>query len=190
MVRLVPLLALFACAAKTEAVEEATSDPSRVISRSVDSEGLITQQVDFDGDGKAEVTNYFRDRSEAADLIVRKDLDLNRDARVDVVSYFDESGELQREEMDSDFDGRFDAADHYQGGVRVLSEYDTDFDGRPNVFKYYTANEQGRPVLNRKERDTDGDGKIDVWERFAPTGEVIRTARDTDGDGKMDVRED
>ena len=35
-----------------------------------------------------------------------------------------------------------------------------------------------------------GDGKIDVWERFSPQGDVIRTGRDTNGDGKVDEREE
>ena len=90
----------------------------------------------------------------------------------------------------SDYDGAFDWTDHYQKGVRVMSEYDTDSDTKPNVFKYYIRSEDGSMHLDRKERDEDGDGKIDVWERFSLTGEVIRTGRDTDGDGKVDVREE
>ena len=50
--------------------------------------------------------------------------------------------------------------------------------------------EDGVARLDRKERDSDGDGKVDVWERFNDQGEVVRTGRDTDGDGKMDVREE
>jgi hypothetical protein len=71
-----------------------------------------------------------------------------------------------------------------------MSEYDTDSDNKPNVFKYYIRGEDGSMHLDRKERDEDGDGKIDVWERFALDGSVVRTGRDTDGDGKVDVREE
>lgn len=162
----------------------------QVIAFTTSAEGLITQTIDFDGDGKPEVFNYLRQRAEAEPLLVRKELDLDRDTRVDVISYYDEAGVLEREELDSDFDGRIDAADHYEGGVRVLSEYDTDFDGRANVYKYYNTDGVGAVFLDRKERDTDGDGRIDVWERFNKDGTVIRTAMDTDGDGKMDVREE
>jgi hypothetical protein len=84
----------------------------------------------------------------------------------------------------------FDWTDHFQDGVRVMSEYDTDHDGKPNVFKYFARNDDGSVYIDRKERDSDGDGKIDVWERFNEEGLVIRTGRDTDGDGKMDVREE
>ena len=92
--------------------------------------------------------------------------------------------------MDSDYDGAMDWTDHYKRGVRVMSEYDTDYDGKPNVFKYYIEGDDGRMYLDRKERDEDGDGKIDVWERFSREGEVVRTGRDTDGDGKVDEREE
>lgn len=185
---LVAVLALTACA---KHVSTAAGDerPSPVTERRTQ-DGLLQQDVDLDGDGAVEIQNFYRERADAPRLLVRKELDLNRDEKIDVVSYFDGDGVLEREEMDSDYDGRFDWTDHYQKGVRVMSEYDTDYDGRPNVFKYYIRGGDGGVHLDRKERDEDGDGKIDVWERFAPTGEVVRTGRDTDGDGKVDVREE
>ena len=137
-----------------------------------------------------DIKNYYRERSDAPRLLVRKEMDLNRDGKTDVISLFDPDGMLEREELDADYDGRFDWIDHYQKGERVMSEYDTDSDGRPNVFKYYIKGSDGLVHLDRKERDEDGDGAIDVWEKFSQAGEVTRTARDTDGDGRMDVRED
>ena len=185
---LLAALALPACAKK--GTTAAGNDRPPPITERKTAEGLLQQDIDLDGDGAVEIQNYYRERSDAPRLLVRKELDLNRDKKVDVVSYFDGDGALEREEMDSDYDGRFDWTDHYQKGVRVMSEYDTDYDGRPNVFKYYIKGDDGNVHLDRKERDEDGDGKIDVWERFAPTGEVVRTGRDTDGDGKVDVREE
>jgi hypothetical protein len=161
-----------------------------VTERRVNEENLVAQDVDLDSDGEPDIKNYYRERSDAPRLLVRKELDLNRDGKVDVVSFFDEDGILDREEMDSDYDGQFDWTDHYQKGVRVMSQYDTDADGNPNVFKYYIRGDDGVIRLDRKERDEDGDGKIDVWERFSAAGEVIRTGRDTDGDGKVDIREE
>ena len=81
-------------------------------------------------------------------------VDLNRDGQVDVISYFDDAGKLEREEMDSDFDGHFDWIDHYQDGVRVMAETDTDMDGRSNVYAYYVDGK-----IQRKERDSNGDGR-------------------------------
>jgi hypothetical protein len=189
-----PSLALFAaialasCAKKAATASENDRPPP--ISERRTEEGLTQQDIDLDGDGKVEIQNFYRERADAPRLLVRKELDLNHDTKIDIVSYFDLEGVLEREEMDSDYDGRFDWTDHYQHGVRVMSEYDTDYDGRPNVFKYYIKGDDGDVHLDRKERDEDGDGKIDVWERFAPTGEVVRTGRDIDGDGKVDVREE
>lgn len=180
------LISAGACGGRAASPSEAyTSKVSEALN---DTTGLIEQTVDLDGNGTVEIKNFYRERAEASRLLVRKELDMNRDGRFDVISLFDE-GELTREEMDSDYDGAFDWTDHYQNGVRVMSEYDTDGDGAPNVFKYYVRDEAGAVVLDRKERDEDGDGKIDVWERFK-NGEVIRTGRDTDGDGRMDEREE
>ncbi len=178
-----------ACAKQADPAEAETV-PDRVIEKSLPDEGLTLQEVDLDDNGTADIKNYYRDRSDAARLLVRKEMDLNRDGKIDVISIFDTDGALEREEMDSDYDGQFDWVDHYQNGDRVMSEYDTDNDGRPNVFKYYIRGTDGVVHLDRKERDEDGDGAIDVWEKFSMDGEVTRTARDTDGDGRMDVRED
>ena len=191
---ILPLAALLAggCAKKGSAGSsiEPTPYDGKVREKVIAEEGLVRQSIDLDSDGEPEIHNYFRERSEASRLLVRKELDLNRDGKVDIVSWFDETGNLEREEMDGDYDGHFDWTDHYDNGIRVMSEYDTDFDGKPNVWKYYNIGEDGVARLDRKERDSDGDGKVDVWERFNDEGEVVRTGRDTDGDGKMDLREE
>jgi hypothetical protein len=162
----------------------------RISERVLSDDDLLLQEIDLDADGTPETLNYYRVRKDTVRLLVRKEIDLNRDGRVDVVSYFDPEGQLEKEEMDSDYDGQFDWTDHYQDGVRVMSEWDSDYDGRPNIYKYYIRDESGRVFLDRKERDSNGDGQIDVWERFSPTGEVIRFGRDTDGDGEIDVRDE
>lgn len=186
---LVILLGLAACGAKRGTAGE-TVHEGRIREKVLSSEGLVRQTIDLDRDGRADIVNFFRERADGPRLLVRKELDLNRDGAIDIVSWFDDAGNLDREEMDSDYDGTLDWTDHYQGGLRVMSEYDTDFDGKPNVYKYYSVGEDKVSRLERKERDSDGDGRIDVWERFNKDGEVIRTGRDTDGDGIMDVREE
>ncbi len=177
---------LAGCKAKPQAVDAPKSAKQRVLEREDPESGLILQEVDLDMDGRVDIYNYYRKRSQDR-LLVRKEVDLNRDGKVDLISFFDENGLLKKEQMDSDYDGHFDWVDHYQDGKRVMSEYDTEADGRPNVFKYYDSS-SGKTVLSRKERDTDGDGRIDVWERFDENGNVIRTGQDTDGDGKVDTR--
>jgi hypothetical protein len=182
-------LALLLGCAKHAPSDSEKAFQTKVSERKSD-DGLLIQEIDLDSDGNPDIRNFYRERADAPRLLVRKELDLNRDGKIDVISYFDDDGNLDREDMDSDYDGVFDWTDHYQKGSRVMSEYDTDQDGKPNVFKYYIKSDDGRMYLDRKERDEDGDGKIDVWERFNPLGEVIRTGRDTDGDGKVDVREE
>ncbi len=173
------------CAKKKNNTSEAYV--SRISERMLVEQGLVEQEVDLDSNGEADIRNYYRERADAPRLLVRKELDLNRDGKFDVITLFDADGNLSREDMDSDYDGQFDWTDHYKKGLRVMSEYDTDADGKPNVFKYYIQVDGGGMELDRKERDEDGDGKIDVWERFLD-GAVVRTGRDTDGDGKVDER--
>jgi hypothetical protein len=69
----------------------------------------------------------------------------------------------------------------------VLSEFDVTHDGKPDVWKYSVKDAAGNLVLVRKERDLNGDGKIDSWERYAPDGSLSRVAYDLDFDGKADV---
>lgn len=184
--------AVSGCSKKNDAPQAAAAESapqewkSQVTETELKDSRLILQEVDLDTDGRPEIKNYYRPRTEDR-VLVKKEVDLNRDGSIDLISYFDDDGNLKKEEMDSDYDGRFDWTDHYREGRRVMSEYDTETDGMPNVFKYYET-DNGVTHLARKERDTDGDGKIDVWERFDPTGKVIRTGRDLDGDGKMDER--
>lgn len=155
-----------------------------VISMTPAEDGLTKQAIDINGDGRADVFNYIKEREDAAPLMVRKESDLNWDGRIDLRAWFDDNGVITKEEMDGDFDGRVDWVDHYQGDRRVMSEIDTDFDGIFDLFKYY----EGK-VVRRVERDSDHDGKVDFWEYFDDQGNVVKTGKDLDGDGVMDVRE-
>jgi hypothetical protein len=183
------LLALAACnGKKNNKVPEVTPSVDRIKESELPEEGLVLQEIDMDGDGRTDVFNYFRERSAASRLRVKRKADLNLDGQIDAISEFDEEGELERELWDSDFDGSLDWTDHYQGGVRVMAEMDTNYDGRSDIWFYYVKGDDGRPRIDRKERDTNGDGLIDFWERFDAEGNVTRTGRDVDGDGKMDER--
>lgn len=179
---------LIACKGTAKNAPEAAAQVDRIKETEQPEEGLILQEIDMDGDGRTDVFNYYRERSAAARLRVKKKADLNFDGRIDAISEFDDSGELQRELFDSDFDGSLDWTDHYQDGMRVMAEMDTNFDGKPDIWFYYVKGADGRPHIDRKERDTNGDGLIDFWERFDGEGNVTRTGRDVDGDGKMDER--
>lgn len=182
------LLSLTACARKsTQADEQYESQvrQSSLLSEKLNDEGLIEQRIDMNADSRPDVYNYYREgKDDGPRRIVRKETDLNLDGRVDVRSWFDETGNLEKEELDGDFDGRVDWVDHYKSSKRVMCEIDTDYNGVFDLFKYY---ESGK--VRRKERDTNADGKIDFWEYFDDEGNVVKTGKDLDGDGVMDVRE-
>jgi hypothetical protein len=189
--RMLLALSLLACATTTGSTTGASTDPTAgglprgsagVLTSRVTEDGLTQEEVDLDGDGKAEIVNYYRASGEGR-LLLKKDLDLNRDGRMDVRSTFDEGGLRILEEMDGDFDGRADVVDHYISGKRSMTEKDTDFDGTFDLFSYH---EGGK--VRRKERDSDRDGKVDFWEYLDDSGAVMKTGRDSDGDGVMDER--
>ncbi|MBA2322117.1 MAG: hypothetical protein H0V89_13305 [Deltaproteobacteria bacterium] len=182
---LVVVLALAACAKKQD-----PDAPTENLVTEVSSDGTVEQRVDFDANGQAEVINFYRERTEGSRVLIRKELDLNRDGKSDVITYLDDRGSIEKEQMDGDFDGKFELVDTYQGGQRMTTEYDTDGDGKANVFKYYLKDQAGKIYLDRKERDENGDGRVDVWEKFDASGSVIITGRDSDGDGKMDERQE
>jgi len=169
----------------TETTTAAAAEDTSSVRERTTSDGNLVVEVDIDGDDKPDIYNYFRTLDGDGRLLLRKEMDLNQDTRIDVWSFFTETGDLEREEMDGDFDGNIDWIDHYQGGKRVMSEIDTQNAGRFDLFKYY---EQGK--IRRKERDTTGDGKVDHWEYFDEAGQVVKVGWDIDGDGQMDVREE
>ncbi|MEL6349133.1 MAG: hypothetical protein AAFV53_38870 [Myxococcota bacterium] len=179
---LLALALLTACGPKNNNGNEGVADLVSNVNERPTEDGLTEQSIDINKDGAPDVFNYYRGEGR---MLVRKDVDLNWDGRVDIRTWFDAAGEMEKEEMDGDFDGNFDWVDLYQSGKRVLSKVDTDYDGQYDLYKIF---ESGK--VRRKERDTDGDGNIDFWEYLDETGQVVKTGRDIDGDGVMDVRED
>lgn len=193
MRRLLPwlgLLVLTGCPKEGESLEDIDTKElgfQRRIVEKTTADGLVLEEIDVDlsqDPARAEIFNYYRERTGATRLLVRKELDLDANGVIDTRSYFNEAGELEREEMDRDFNGQFDWVDHYLRGDRVMTEFDSDGSGQADVFLYYT---EGR--ITHKERDTTGNGAIDYWERYGDNGQVVKIGRDTDGDGKMDERE-
>ncbi len=178
------LVASVGCLKKTPEATESAIDKATV-SEHTTADGNLVVEIDLDGDGQPDIYNYYRQLDAEGRLLLRKEMDLNKDGRIDVWSFFTDTGALERENMDGDFDGNVDWVDHYQGGKRVMSEIDTQNSGRFDLFKYY---ESGH--IRRKERDTSGDGQVDHWEYFDDDGQVIKVGWDIDGDGQMDMREE
>jgi len=146
------------------------------------------EKYDLNGDGEADVWKYYvrkGDKDLPAEqrlrLLARQDLDLNFDKVPDVRRHFNEQGTVIREEMDLDFDGKYDAIDYYSDGALFRRDLALNFAGSPSIIKFYNEDK-----LARKERDTNGDGKMDTIEYYEG-GKLVRIGEDRDGDGKPDV---
>jgi hypothetical protein len=160
---------------------------SAEVTETITEEGLIRREIDLNGDGMPDIVNLIRPLEDER-VAVAKNTDLNFDGKFDVFTEFDAFGQISRERIDTDFDGDIDTIDLYKDGARVKSDRDIDFDGDFDVFAFYVVETDGRVRLDRKESDTDGNAKIDLWERFDVEGKLIRAGRDLDNDGKIDER--
>jgi hypothetical protein len=109
-------------------------------------------------------------------------VDRNNDGRIDQW-IFREDGEIAKEVLDEDFDGRpdrtmvFDPQTHRPSRV----EEDTRGDG---VVDSWTDYRNG--AISRRRSDSNGNGTVDTWSFFR-AGELTRHEQDTSGDGFRDV---
>lgn len=171
-----PVLIL-ACAGKTPAPQPASGAPPAA----EPSSGEETMSAfDLTQSGKPTLWKYTKRRADGKDVVVRRERDLNGDGRVDVWEYYDDEGNLEKQVVDLDFDGKPDVVMYFEKGQLVRKESAFGFDGKPTEIAYY---EKGKLV--RKEKDLNGDGKIDYWE-YWENGEIDRIGIDTDACGKVD----
>ena len=108
--------------------------------------------------------------------------DKNGDGKPDLWGYYSEQGDLERVELDDNFDGKIDNWQTYQAGKILTMVRDTNFDGKKDTWDYF---EQG--IRTRQEQDQDGDGKVDLWVQLGKDEKVAATSRDTNKDGKPDL---
>ena len=73
-----------------------------------------------------------------------------------------------------------------QPGERVTA-YDLDHDGKPDLWRYSIIVAEGKERVIRKERDLNGDGRVDMWQAFDADGNLVKEAFDLDFDGKPDL---
>jgi antitoxin component YwqK of YwqJK toxin-antitoxin module len=109
-------------------------------------------------------------------------VDRNNDGRIDQW-IFRENGEIAKEVLDEDFDGRpdrtmvFDPQTHRPSRV----EEDTRRDG---VVDSWTDYRNG--AISRRRSDSNDDGTVDTWSFFR-AGKLTRHEQDTSGDGFRDM---
>jgi hypothetical protein len=113
-------------------------------------------------------------------VLVCRETDTNLDGIKDVARQFDERGHVEREQADTDYDGKVDTWITFAGGRIVRIEIDKGGDGVPDEVRLYL-----RGVISRIQRDTNGDGRPDVWEVYQQ-GRLVRIGSDLDGDGHVD----
>src|SRR5690606_13064698 len=114
-------------------------------------------QVDVNQDGYADlVTLYARDA--AGDVLACKQADLNFDGRLDAFIHYTPTGDVGREQYDTDFDGRIDMGRYYEQGKLIRDELDLNQDGFADSWRVY---DDGRLV--RVETDRDADGRADMF---------------------------
>jgi hypothetical protein len=137
-------------------------------------------QVDVNQDGYADlVTLYTSDGG--SDTIACKQADLNFDGRLDAFIHYTPTGEVSREQYDTDFDGRIDMGRYYEQGKLVRDELDLNQDGFADSWRIY---DDGRLV--RVETDRDADGRADMFTYYMGK-QIDRIGYDVNGDGKVDT---
>jgi hypothetical protein len=118
-------------------------------------------------------------------VMICREADLNGDGTKDVVRQYDDEGRPLREEADRDFDGKMDVVSYYQRGALIRREMDTDGDGIIDYKVYY---EDNKPL--RAERDLLKKSTLTVWKpsrwEYYEDERLIRMGTDTDGDGRVD----
>ena len=133
--------------------------------------------VDRNGDGQIDQW-IFREDGE----IVRQVLDENFDGRADRTIVFDrETHRPSRVEEDTSGDGALDSWTDYRDGEIIRRRSDSDGDGVVDTWSFYREGE-----LARHEQDTTGDGFRDSVS-FFEQGQRVREERDRNGDGQADA---
>lgn len=147
---------------------------------SVTTAGLLQQTADINMDKVADQI-VFTDSAGQTRVAVR---DLDFDGRADVVEFFSSSGEVVERQFQMDFDPYVDVVRLYEGSRLAQKLVATGFDGSLSLEKYYDL--QGN--LSRTARDTNFDGKPDLWEYYSE-GKVVNITRDLNGDGEAETIE-
>lgn len=142
---------------------------------------------DVSGHGKADMVEVIAYSKGASGLategrVICMEVDTNRDGVLDLLRTFAESGDLEAEEADRNYDGKSDLWINYDKGLIAKQAFDSKFAGKADEFHYYKAGK-----LKRVERDRNADGNIDVWEYYDANARLERMGVDLDFNGRIDI---
>ena len=120
---------------------------------------LARRTLDESGDGKPDAWEQYRDRR-----MTSREVDRNHDGTRDAF-YAYQIDSLVEERHDGNDDGKIDLVVKYENRVRVALEEDRDRDARMDQWTHYELRgDKEIPALI--ERDTNGDGRADVFEKY------------------------
>jgi hypothetical protein len=121
--------------------------------------------------------------------------DRNRDGHPDVWRSFDRHGRIARLSVDTNFDGRSDVEEFYEGGALVRRQTDRDFNDRIDLIQRFDPDTR---LLVQSVTDVDADGVADLLVLFHEGQPVYRrqaaccsidlapVAGETGGDDRID----
>jgi tetratricopeptide (TPR) repeat protein len=159
---------------------EATG-PRLARARIDDPEKTVTTRIAMAPDGEILTRYYFAEGTD--EPLVRED-DADGDGRPDRWVFYDEN--TAREVWETAGGGGppvLHLVYAPDGTSLELIEMDADRDGHPErVFRYNAGH------LELEERDSNGDGRVDLLQYFDPAGALRLREQDLDGDGVPDVR--
>jgi hypothetical protein len=125
---------------------------------------LVIRELDRDDDGVRDVFYRYR-----GDSLFEEGHDADNDGTVDLLIVYHERRRVRAEE-DVDRDGRVDQWTRYaaQGEGEEVAQIDHDRHGRgfADTFEYFQIRD-GKTLLVRRERDINGDGRVDVVSFYA-----------------------
>ena len=136
-----------------------------IVKRDTDKDGKIDQIVQFDKRGK----------------IMKLEIDSNGDEIMDRFQHY-ECEEIIRVERDTNYDQKINAWDYFEAGKRIRHECASTETGR--VDKIIVFDSEERPL--KMQKDTTADGLFDSTYQFEK-GKLSSCTKDTDSDGKANV---
>ncbi len=106
---------------------------------------------DMNSDGKPDGWTYIKSGN-----VEKQEIDLNFDGKVDGVYLYENNGKVKEEILDTNHDGKMDNWRLFDNGELIIDKVDSDFDGRIDIRIYIR---EGK--ILRIDKDTTGDGKTD-----------------------------